>query len=106
LRDWLRINFDTHLIAHTSLARTPKSLNSKYFSLFHLVTAIILDERDLFITMNAISFDIMAAETPESFHREGLSSDLNLIALHDFLDSGPNVTNPGIDTCLLFMRQT
>jgi hypothetical protein len=56
--------------------------------------------------MNAIPFDIMARETSKSFHREGLASYLNLIALHDFLDSGPNVTNPGIDTCFLFIRQT
>jgi hypothetical protein len=99
------IYFDTHLIVHMSLARTPKSLNSEHFSLFHLITAVVLDERDLFIPMNAIPFDIMARDTPESSHREGLASYLNLIALHDFLDSGPNVTHPRINTCFLFIRQ-
>jgi hypothetical protein len=56
--------------------------------------------------MNAILFDVMARKTPESFDWEGLAPYLNLIALHNFLDSGPNVTNPGLNTCFLFIRQT
>src|SRR6187402_2904743 len=98
------MDFDTHIIVHTALARTPKSLYSEHFSFFHLITVVILDERHLFVPMNAISFDIMARDIPDSFHWEGLASYLDLIALHDFLDCSSDVTHPGIDTGFLFIR--
>ena len=47
--------------------------------------------------MNAVLLDIMAGDVPYGLDRESSTTDLNLVALHGFLDGSANVTHAHVN---------
>lgn len=90
-----------YIIVQDSLAGTSKRLDSEYFSFLHFVLVVVFDERNLLPAMDIVSENIMARDVPDRFDRNGLSGQIDFVALHHFLDGGTNVTYSGIDTSML-----
>lgn len=90
-----------YIIVEESFASASKSLNGKYFSLFHLLLVVVLDEGNLFTAVDMVTENIVASEIPDSFDREDLSVNFDFVALHHLLDRGANVTHPSVNTSML-----
>jgi len=99
----MQLNFASpHIIADVSLSRTPKSLDGKHLTLLHLISILVFDEWYLFASMNMIPQDIMTSDVSDSFHWKGLPADFNLVAFHDLLDRGPDITHSRVNPCFLY----
>lgn len=92
---------ETYIIVKNASAGTSKCFDGEDFTLLHLVRPVVLDERDLFATMNIILKDIMPGNIPDGFHRVGLSGDFDLVAFHDFLDRRADFTHSGVNASML-----
>jgi len=79
----------------------PKGFESKYLSLLHLGLVLILDKRDGLSAMDLIPLDVVPADVPHRFHREGFAANLNLVAFHRLLDGSTDVADPDINSGIL-----
>lgn len=88
-----------------SFAGSSKGLNGEYLALFHLHSAVVFGDGDLFVAVDVVPEDIMAGEASDGFHRLGFPADFNLVAFHCFLDRGADVTHPCVDAGVLSINQ-
>jgi len=95
------IAVDTNIVPEMGFACTAKGLNGKDIALFHALIGLGLDKRDLLVSMNAITQDVMTGDVADCFDWDGFAVQLNFIALHDFLNHLTDMIYPGIDTSLL-----
>lgn len=51
--------------------------------------------------MNMVLLDIMAGDVPYGFDWESPTADLNLVALHGFLDGSADITYPHVNSSCL-----
>lgn len=91
----------TYIIVENAFAGTSKCFDGEDFTLLHLVRPVVLDERDLFATMDIILKDVMPGDIPDGFHRVGLSGDFDLVAFHDFLNRRADFTHSGVNASML-----
>ena len=82
-------------------SRAPKSLNRKDIAFLHPSSAVVLHERDLLVAVDLVLLDIVPAEATDGFYAVGLALELDLVALHDFLDRGAYVAHACIDSSFL-----
>ena len=68
---------------------------------FHALIRLSLDERNLLVAMNPVAQDVMASDVLDSFDRNGLAINLDLVTFHYFLDITADLVNPGVDAGFL-----
>ena len=96
----------THIVPNVTLARATKGLNGEYLALFHLSLIASFDDRYALPAMDAVLLDAMSIEVPNAFHWERSPPDLDLIALHHFLDRAADVAHANVDARLLCQVKT
>ena len=96
---------------HIATTRLPKRLNGKIFALFHFGFIVVLDQSD---SMDLVPIDQMTTQVCDRFHwkmfgkqkkarvwlrltRQDLSSNLNLVGFHCFLDGRGNIAKAYVD---------
>ena len=95
------VRVGTHIVSKVSSACSAESFDSKDLSFFHFLVTGILHERNLFVSMDAIRFDIVTSDVADSFDREDFAVDYHFVAFHDFLNGGANITHSCIDARFL-----
>ena len=88
----------THIIVHVAASCRSEGFNSEYLSLFHFGLVGVLYKGDRLSTMNTVLLDIMTGEIPYGLDWEILTADLNLVALHGFLDGSADITYPHVNS--------
>lgn len=95
------VYLNTYSISQATSPGTSKGLDGEDLSFFHLSPAGVLHERDLLIAMDLVALDIMSAEVTYGFDWVGFPFQLNLVALHNFLDRGTYLAHACVDTGFL-----
>jgi hypothetical protein len=101
----MRKELSAYIILEKSSAGTPKSFNSKHFSLLHFVMIIVLNKWNLFTAMDLVSQDIMACDVADRFDRKDLFVNLDFVAFHHLLNRGADVTHSCVDASMLSIHQ-
>lgn len=91
----------SYVISEISFASAAEGFDGEHVAFFHALVGLGLDEGDLFVAMDLVAQDVMASNVPNRFDRDGLSVELEFVALHYFLDCLTDVINPGIDASFL-----
>ena len=95
------IAVNSHVVSEISFASAAKGFNGEHIAFFHALGGLGLDKGNLFVAMDLVAQDVMASDVPNRSDRDDLSIELDLIALHYFLDCLTNVIYPGIDARFL-----
>lgn len=92
---------NTHIIIKVTTPRRSKRLDGENLTLFHLCLVRVLHEWDGFPTVDAVVFNIVCGDVPNWLNREGLATDLNLVALHRLLDGSAHIADTNVDSSSL-----
>lgn len=95
---------DANVVVEISFASAAERFDGEDLAFLHALGTTILDEWDLLPTVNLVAEDVVTADTSDCPDGLGLAVDLDLVALHDFLDCCADVRNGGVDTGLLQTR--
>mmetsp|Transcript_36851 Transcript_36851/g.83100 ORF Transcript_36851/g.83100 Transcript_36851/m.83100 type:complete len:333 (+) Transcript_36851:849-1847(+) len=89
------------VLMHDSLAGRAERLDRVELALLHLGRVASLDNGHALARMDLVRVDRVTVEVPDRLHGVDLSVDLNLVGLHDFLDSLADIAQSHVDACLL-----
>ena len=84
---------NTYIIDDGAAACRPKGFDGKCLALFHLGLVGVLHERYRLSAMNAVLLDVMGGEIPNGLDGISPPTNLDLVALHGFLDGSANVAD-------------
>lgn len=92
---------NSYAICDITFASATEGFDGEHIAFFHALGASGLDEGDLFVAMDLVAQDVMASDVPNRFDRDDLPVELDLVALHYFLDCFTDMIHPGIDASFL-----
>lgn len=92
---------NTYVISDIGFASGAESFDGEYIAFLHALGGSGLDEGNLFVAMDFVAQNVMTAKVPKRFDRDGLSVELDFVALHYFLDFPTDVVYPGINASFL-----
>ena len=87
----------THVVNSVAPPRRAKGLDGKHLTLLHLGLVAVLDERDGLAAVDVPLLDVVASDVAHGLDAVRLTADLDLVALHDFLDGGADVADAHVD---------
>src|SRR5690242_4633971 len=90
-----------HIIADITLSSGTESFNSKSLALFHLGLVAALNNRHCLAAVDGVVPNAVSVEVANALDGQHLTLDLDLVALHDFLDRGTNVAHAHVNTSFL-----
>lgn len=92
---------DPNVVSAIGFASAAEGLDGEHVAFFHALGASALDEGDLFVAVDLVAQDVVAGDVPNCLDGDDLAVELDLVALHYFLDGLTDVIHPGIDASFL-----
>lgn len=75
----------------------PECLDGEDLTLLHFSLIRVFDKWDGFSAVDAVTLNIVRREAPHWLDWKGPAVDLDLVALHRFLNSGAHITHTYVD---------
>lgn len=88
---------DSYIVSDISFAGAAESFDGEHIAFLHALVGLGLDEGDLFVAMDLVAEDVVACDTTSRSDGNGLSVELDLVALHHFLDGFADVVYPSVN---------
>lgn len=96
------VTVNSHIVSEISLASAAEGFDREHITLFHALSGVSFDERNLFVTMDLVAQNIMTSNISNRFDRNNLLVELDLITLHYLLNCLTDVIDAGINASFLF----
>ena len=89
---------------HDAFAGGSERFDGEGFALLHLGLVLALDDGHALPAVDAPLADVVAGQVPDGLDGVRFAVELNLVALHDLLDRGADVSDTDVDARFLCLE--